>query len=682
MNFKISALAVMTTALAGVIAPPPPLLPSAWAKENLVVPDGPYAGETFDPARTPYLVEPLDKIGPEQPENEIAVMKSAQTGFTLLLIAATGHTIDCDPCRFGIMQPTDSALAEFNRDKLDPAIRQSKPLKRKVAAQTSRSSEGSTTYSKRFPGGSLSMMLASSAADLRSKTLKKLFRDEIDEYPDDLDGQGDPLALSDGRLTSFLASGDWKKADISTPTIKGASKIEERHAAGDKRRWHVTCPHCSKDDGSPSEFVFEFGSYFRFERVFPYTAYYVAPCCGGIIESSQRDELVRKGRWLATDPRPGAFPSYHFDALSSPFVPWSITAKAFVDAGDNPKKLKAFWNLKLGLPYEFKGNAPDHARLMERREEGLIRGHIPPRGLLLVAAADVQMRGMWVEILAVAPDRQTWVVDAFYIDGSTEAPSGTPESQEPNAFDQLRARVLDREFADAFGRTRRIDALAVDSGYRSHVVYAWVRANQRLHPDTGMDMVLATDGRDGWGKPPIGTPTLVNIDLAGRKIKKGCKLWPVGTWPLKGAFYEDLNKEGVRAGKGRDPEGYCHFGMWVDEGYFRQLTAEYLADETFRGKQRKVWKIRASTKDNHFLDARIYNLALAEYLGLSSLTSDEWAALAKLRGTPEGEIGPTLFMAPKPPDPLPQPASTPQTAAATPAQPSIWDRLGQMNSED
>ena len=59
--------------------------------------------------------------------------------------------------------------------------------------------------------------------------------------------------------------------------------------------------------------------------------------------------------------------------------------------------------LVLGLPYLFKGDAPDHIRLMERREEGLTRGHVPPAGLILVAAADVQMRGIWVEIIALAP---------------------------------------------------------------------------------------------------------------------------------------------------------------------------------------------------------------------------------------------------------------------------------------
>jgi phage terminase large subunit GpA-like protein len=422
-------------------------------------------------------------------------------------------------------------------------------------------------------------------------------------------------------------SGDWRKADISTPTIKGASKIERRYEAGDQRRWHVPCPHCG------DEFVFEFGANFRFERTFPFQAHYVAPCCGAIIQAYEKKEIVARGRWIATAPRPGAFPSYHFDSLSSPFVPWQEIVAQYVSAGDDPQQLKTFSNLWLGQVYEVRGDAPECERLMERREEGLPRGHVPPRGILLVGAADVQMRGIWVSIIAFAANRESWVVDAFYCDGSTESVGSIDDPPDSgNAFSLMLQKTIGREFPDAFGRKRRLDALGVDSGYRSHIVYSTVRANQRLHPDTGSEIVHALDGRDGWAKPAIGTPSLVDIDLGGRRVRKGARHWPVGTWPLKSAFYADLRKEGLRAGAEADPPGYCHFPTWLDEGYFRQITAEYLAEQTFRGRTRRFWKQRE--RENHFLDCYVYCIALAEHLGLSSLTATEWAALARERGAP------------------------------------------------
>jgi phage terminase large subunit GpA-like protein len=626
------ALPLVALALAAILAPPARITPTAWAQTNLLVPDGPKSGEKWSARLTPYIAEPLDMLGPQSPVNEIAVMKSAQTGFTTLLIAAIGHAIDLDPCRMMVIQPTDSALAEFNREKLQPAIEQSAALRAKVKPQTSRSGEGSTTYSKKYPGGSLTMAIGSSGADLRSKTIRKMFRDEIDEWPDDLDGQGDPLDLSRSRLDSFLAQGDWKLADVSTPTVKGASKIERRYEDGDRRRWHVPCPHCG------DEFVFEYGPNFRHEAAFPFQAHYVAPCCGAILRSGERDALVRKGRWVATDPRPGAYPSYHFDALSSPFVPWDEIAKRAVSSADDPKKLKAFYNLTLGLPFEVRGDAPSHEILLARRED-YPRGHIPPRGLLLTAAADVQMRGIWYEVKAWAPNRESWVVEAKYLDGATDSPDA-------EAFQALK-RESEREFPDAYGRLRPLDALGVDSGYHTGAVYAFCRANGRIHPGTGESVVLALKGWDGWNRPPIGTASLVDIDLGGRKVRKGGRVWPVGTWPLKSAFYSDLAKTGIAGGAAEDPAGYCHFGKWQDEAYFRQITAEYLTDDLVRGKKSRVWKIRASQRDNHFLDTSIYNAALAEYLGMSKLTAAEWAALAKERGMPSDAL--PLFAKPAAP---------------------------------
>jgi phage terminase large subunit GpA-like protein len=459
-------------------------------------------------------------LGPDSPVNEIAVMKSAQTGFSTMLIAAIGYMIDRDPCHALLVQPTSDALNDFNRLKLDPAIKASPALRRKVAAQTSRSSEGSTMHNKAFPGGSLTLAIASSAADLRSKTVRVLLRDEIDQYPDDLDGQGSPLEISDGRLMAFLNQGDWKKADVSTPTVKGSSKIERRFLAGDQRRWRVPCPGCG------SNFTFEFSG-LRYSESFPHKAYFVAPCCGAIVENHQKRDLLRKGRWVATAPRPGAFPSYHLDALSSPFVPFEAIAAERVAAADDPTRLRTFDNLWLGLPHEVQGDSPDPESLMLRRESGLERGRIPARGLILVGAADVQGAGIWFEIVAFAQNRESWTVDAGFLSGATESPDG-------EAFQQLR-EILDREWPDAFGRARKLDALGVDSGFRSHVVYSWVRANQRARVNTrGADTVLALKGGEGWDRPALGLPSIVDINFVGKRVRGGAAVRTVGTFSQSG----------------------------------------------------------------------------------------------------------------------------------------------------
>lgn len=613
IRLRRSALAVVAGTLAGIIVPPDRQPPSDWAQAELVVPDGPKSGELWDASLTPYLIEPLDNIAIECAVNEFAVRKSAQTGFTTLMIAGVGYLIVHDPCRIMLVEPTIKALSDFNRDKLEPAIDKTEALKAKVRTQVSRSGKSSTAVSKVYPGGSLTLAIGSSAADLRSKTIKVALLDEIDEYPDDLDGQGDPLDMVEARQESFLMSGEWKRAKVSTPTVKGASKIDAAFLAGDQRYWHMPCPGC----GEPFKFVFD-RNHFKFEEVFPYSAFYVTPCCQSIVESHEKVSLMKRGRWIATAPRDGAYPSYHFDALTSPFVPWSKIAERYVKAAGDPIKLKTFFNLTLGLPFEVKGDAPDHVTLMRRADRDLKRGHIPALGLVLVGAADVQMNGIWYVVKAYSPDRQSWRVDAGYIAGATDDPHS-------GAFLELE-KIRTKRWPDAFGSARTVDAFGIDSGYRSHVVYTWVR---------GKPATFALKGLDGWSRPAIGQPTPVDIDFGGKRIRNGAMVWGVGTWSLKGAFYADLNKEAQADGVGLSfPQGYCHFGGWQDEVYFRQITSEYLGTENFRGRVRRVWMVRQG-EENHLLDCEIYGAALADYLGVSRMTEDQWKALAAERGVPD-----------------------------------------------
>lgn len=622
VTLKRSAVAIIAGVLAAAIMPPEVMTPTVWAKDNLVVPDGPMAGLEWDDSLTPYIREPLDLTDTnESGVNEIAIRKSAQTGFTTLILAAVGHMIVNDPCRAMIVQPTTAARDDFSTDKLGPAIEQSKSLAALVSDQTSRKGDASTTRTKKFPKGSIKLSVATSAADLRSKTIKKAYEDEIDEYPDDLDGQGDPMDMVEARQESFLMSGDWLRVYVSTPTIKGGSKIARKFEAGDQRYWYMPCPHC----GDHFKFVFD-RTHFRFNDAYPYEAHYVTPCCGGIIESYEKVSVMRKGKWVAEAARPGAFPSYHFDALTSPFVPWDKIAERFHVANDNPAKMKTFFNLTLGLEFDMKGDAPDHVRLMERRDPHLKRGHIPAQGLVLVGAADVQMNGIWYSVRAFGADRQSWVVDAGYLEGSTEDPHGGP-------FLELE-KIRTKQWPDAFGRTRAVDAFGVDSGYRSHVVYTWVR---------GKMATFALKGLDGWSRPALGQPSPVDIDFRGQKIRAGAMAWGVGTWPLKGAFYADLRKEGIASGQEKDPPGFVHFGTWMDEIYFRQITSEYLGTETTKGRHpRRIWMPRAG-EENHLLDCEIYINAIADYLGVARMTPDQWRELAGMRGLPEDAINPDLF---------------------------------------
>lgn len=613
------AITMVAGIFAAVFMPRVSVTPTAWAAAHFVLPDGPYAGQKFNPEITPYLREPLDFFADEVAANKAVIRKSKQTGFSTAAIIACGFSIVEQPCDLFLIEPTSQSLDEFISEKFNRAVELTPAIGDCVRAQTSRSGAGSTTYSKKFGSYSLLLGVASSTADLRGKTRKKIIKDEASEYEADLDGQGSPHDMIAGAYESFLAGGEWKELDISTPVIEGGCYITAEFNAGDQRYWTMPCPGCG------AGFAFEFNrKNFIFKDAYPHKAHYVTPCCGSVIEPHEKNALVRKGEWFARAPAPGKHRSYHFDALSSPFVPWDTIAARYVAAGDDQIKLKTFNNLTLGLAFEMKGDAPDHVRLLERRED-YGRGAVPPDGLLLVAGADVQHSGIWFEIFAAAPDGQTWSIDHSFLPGDTTDPRG-------GAFAAL-AEVYERKFPDAFGGLRELDAMAVDAGDggRANQVYLWTRSRNRA---------FAIKGVPGWSAPAIGTPTRVSINLAGKKIEGGAMLWPVGTWTLKSTYYDNLRKDGRKAGAETDPPGYCHHHADCDENYFKQQTAEYLDDATFRGRSVKVWR---ESGPNHLLDCRVYGMAMLEYLGISRMTADQWALLRKQRGAPAELKAPDLL---------------------------------------
>lgn len=85
---------------------------------------------------------------------------------------------------------------------------------------------GNTVMKKNFPGGHITIVGANSPSSLASRPIKVLLADEIDRYPKSAGTEGDPLDLAKKRQTTFW---DYKTVMVSTPTIKGDSRIEDAY---------------------------------------------------------------------------------------------------------------------------------------------------------------------------------------------------------------------------------------------------------------------------------------------------------------------------------------------------------------------------------------------------------------------------------------------------------------------
>lgn len=637
MTAHPNALRLVAQTLASIIRPPEPLPFEVWIERNIVLIDGPYAGSPFSFSGAPPLREIAQCLNGDHPATEVTVRKGQQSGVTTLAEAWCLYIADREPANTLYGLPGIDALRTLNSTKLQPMIDawQQRIGRTVILPQTARGALGSTTYEKKFQGGYLSLANANAVMDLSMNTARWGVKDEVSKWQE-IPGFGDPEELYDGRFTAFRRTKTYKKFQFSTPEIDsgdekgegdGHCRIDRHFRRSDQRFWNVRCPECG-------EFFVHHPDRFIVDLRHPHKSVYQHEC-GHHVTEAERVPAVREGHWKATVDAPN-HPGFHFDAFVSLLMSYEAIAEDTIKAKSELQK-KSLHNLVYALPYKFKGDAPEWEKLQQRVERHLKRGHVPPQGLLLVGFADVQMRGLWLEIVAFAPNGESWSVDALYIDGDTSKVDGP-------AFAQLRKETLDREFPDAFGRTRRLDALGVDSGYRAHIVYAWVRRHQQVHPITGRDVVLATKGLERWGRPAIGQPSLVDIDLEGKKIRQGARVWGIGTWPLKATMYSQLRQTIPEPpAEPIAPDGYCHFGTWNDEVYFKQLTAEQLVDVKHRGRTTHQKWVRI--RENHFHDCRVGSLALADYLGLNSTTPEQWAALARERGLPSELSEPTLFTA-------------------------------------
>ncbi|MCX8018804.1 MAG: phage terminase large subunit family protein, partial [Rhodocyclaceae bacterium] len=141
-----------------------------------------------------------------------------------------------------VVQPTVELAKRNSKQRIDPLIEESDVLRELVKSPRSRDS-GNTVLSKEFPGGVLVMTGANSAVGLRSMAVRYLFLDEIDAYPGDVDGEGDPIHLAFARTRTFSRR---KVFLCSTPLVAGLSRIEAAFAESDQRRYWVPCPHCGE----------------------------------------------------------------------------------------------------------------------------------------------------------------------------------------------------------------------------------------------------------------------------------------------------------------------------------------------------------------------------------------------------------------------------------------------------
>lgn len=510
----------------------------------------------------------------------VVVMSSAQIGKTEMLLCVLGYFIDYDPSPILLLQPTLEMAQTFSKDRLAPMLRDTPALHGKVSDSKARSS-GNTMLHKTFPGGHITMAGANSPASLASRPIRIVMCDEIDRYPVSAGAEGDPVSLARKRTATFW---NRKIVLVSTPTVKGASRIEAAYEDSTQEVWQMPCPSCGEYQQILHRHIVHHngddGNLIGVDAACEH--------CGAV--HGEQEWKRGPGRWHARAEHHNTR-GFHLNEYVSQWRRWIEIERDFLAAKSSPEQLKTWVNTSMGETWEEEGEQINDDDLFHRREK--YPAQVPAGALVLVAGVDVQDDRLEAEIVGYGDGEESWGIERRVIWGDPSL---------PDVWEELDQMLL-QTFTHERGAQMHVAATCVDSGgHHTQMVYAFCRERKARR-------VFAVKGVGGQGRPIVSAP---------RKTRTGqtvtaADLFTIGVDEAKRLIYSRL--------KIHEPgPGYCHFPDTYDQEFFAQLTAEKLVTRYRKGFPVPEW-IKTRPR-NEALDIRVYALAALKIL------NPVWQALA------------------------------------------------------
>lgn len=594
--------------------PPEDLTVSQWADKNrrLTSESSAEVGK-WRTSRTPYMFDILDSFTDPLIEH-IVVVAASQVGKSETINNMVGYCIDQDPGPILLIQPTIDDVKRYSEMRIAPMIRETRCLKRKVADPKSRDA-ANTKRQKSFPGGVLVMTGSNVAHDLSSMPIRYVFGDERDRWATSAGSEGDPWELAVARTRTFYNK---KMVEVSTPTVKGASAIENSYNLGTMERWKTQCPHC----GEYVELTFD---NIRFEydaaengdkKIFHISEiFYVCPECGGI--SDEHTMKSQPAKWVATVPEARKHHktrSFWLTAWVSPWATWESIILQFLQAGTDSAKLQVVYNTQFGELWEERGDMASEDDVMARRE--VYEAEVPDGVLLLTCGVDTQDDRLEYEVVGHRRYGETWGIKKGVI-------LGRPDTEE--VWERL-DEVLSHKYKFKSGVSLQISLTFIDEGgHFTQEVRQHCLARQYDH-------VFATKGANRPDIPYTAPPKKQKIVVNGKVIGQ-VWVYEIGVNAGKQKIVDNLRVQSPGA-------NYCHFPLRDDYGkqFFKQLMSEHLAYVP-KLKHPWQWQKIPGHERNEAFDIRNYNLAACEIL------SPDWDAIEqKLRTAKPGEENASIPM--------------------------------------
>lgn len=610
----------------GNFRPPEDLTVDEWADKYRVLPATTSAeAGPWRTSRTPYLREPM-RAFTDPKIDHIVMVASSQVGKSEFELNIIGFIMMQDPGSILFIQPTEPDGKKFSRQRIAPMIRSCRQLRDRVADVKSRTG-GNTIMQKMFPGGSLTITGSQAASALASMPVRYVIGDERDRWAVSAGTEGDPWELAKARQITFY---NRKAVEVSTPTIKGASNIEDSYNSGTQERWMHKCPNCGEYNEINFETVIHehVREIVNGKEVHKVTVEgHCCPDCGFTYPQSVMRQ--QDAKWVAEKPEAIATGcrSFWLTAFASPWVDWQNILLEVYRNIDKPEKLKVVYNTKLGKLWEQQDVEIKEDEMLTRREE--YEAELPDGVLVLTCGVDTQDDRLEYEVVGWGRQGENWGIKKGYIMGKP--------SQE-DVWKRL-DDVVDHAYKFKNGQSLAISLTLVDSGgHYTREVYWQCRKRQPKR-------VFAIKGKGGDGVPLTGPPSHILIKGDKNSAQKAhCWLYILGVDAGKAAIYSQLTvlQPGAE---------YCHFPKGEERGYdgkyFNGLLSEKLVRKKSATGYKLAWEKLPGHERNEPLDCRNY-----AYAALRILDPDMDAVEARLKEQNQ---------------PKPQPATKPKNKPASKA---------------
>lgn len=625
-RFRVGPLATAAGCrgeVAGILLPPPDLN-VAEAAELYRVLDNPqgYSGPWRN-ALAPNTVGPM--ISTTDPRYEITVyVGPAQSAKTEIGLNCCAHSIKVDPADFQIVLPEKQQAEDFSERRLGRMIRASAALSERLVSDTK--------YMAVFEQNIVNLSWPTSA-NASSKPVPRNWLDERDSMDDDIDGEGDPVALYHKRSQTFgprrhtLVTSSPKRSKV-----KGAPKPSGKHEAvtttgilalyneGTRCHMYWPCLQCGEYFVTRvQDLQYPEGARADDARI---PVVFACPVCGMPHDDDSRSELFARSRWVAEGEeidtngtitgarRITVINSFRAFGPQAPFITLQELVRKKLKAEEVRQKtgsdteLRTFWNVDAGEVYESDddGNALSPTDLHANAAD-LKAGIVPAWAPLLTASVDVQSDRFEILWTAFGRGEEGAIVDhtkivAVRADGSpvtTGRGSGGAESAaDLEACDPAGAAHHWRSLVEAVfdkalplegepGRGLRPAMVAIDTGGKAgstERAYAFGRWLRRHRPDL-MRRVMFVKGarpdnplrvwRSQWD-PKTATPKPGTAPRKAAGLRAGVDLWLLATDLLKDAVANRLRR--ALKANGVRLEGALHVSRDLPPAIFEQLCAE------------------------------------------------------------------------------------------------------------